>query len=401
MCDQLVLVDYAEQTDAQCAAISGKKHFNEIYVRNVEHSHGWSSSGTYAHMLNSAVDAMTGRTNWSNENFRLMNVRTGKIGTAVIWRGPNRPGKTVGADEGHLRWNDGNCCGTSDWRPCDRLRLVDYNPKPETCPGTLAKHEFFVHNIEHNHGRSSAGVYAHFPYSMVDAIAGRTSWSNQDFRLRNMRTGKVGTAVIWRGPNRQKSKSTEAHLRWNDGNCCGANDWKMCDKLRLVDYEPTQADCAKISGALTKNQIYVTNIQHNHGRSSAGVYAHFPLAVVDAIAGTTTWHNQQFALKNVRTSKTGIAVIWRSPNRQLKDKNEGHLRWDDGNCCSSSDWQMCDRLELRYLNTLTPTSYPTSEPTAYPTASPTSEPTANPTANPTAYPPRSGCPVHVYAHTRI
>jgi hypothetical protein len=207
MCDELQLIDYIDYSDAKCEAVSGKKHANEVYVRNIEHSHGWSSNGKYAHITKKMIDVLTGRTTWSNENFRLMNVRTGKVGTAVIWRGHNRLGGK--STEAHLRWNDGNCCGTSDWRPCDKLRLVDYNPKDETCPGTLAANEVFVHNIEHNHGRSSQGKYAHIPFSVIDAIAGRTSWSNQDFRMMNVRTGKVGTAVIWRGHNRQLGKSTE------------------------------------------------------------------------------------------------------------------------------------------------------------------------------------------------
>jgi hypothetical protein len=322
ICDQLVLVDYSVQSDAQCEAISGKKYSNEIYVRNAEHSHGWSSSGKYAHFKFPVVDAMSARTDWSNQDFRLMNVRTGKVGEAVLWRSPNRPGSNP--SEGHLRWNDSNCCSVSDWKPCDRLRLVDYNPKKEECPGTLAKNEVFVHNIEHNHGRDSAGRYAHMPSAAIDAIAGRSDWSNQNFRLQNARTGAIGEAVIWRSPNRQVTgPEHEAHLRWNDGN---SQDWKMCDKLRLIDYEPSQADCAKISGPLSAGEIYVTNIEHNHGRDSAGRYAHFPLAVVDAIAGRTSWSNQDFKLVNRRTGKSGVAVIWRGPNRQIMDSSEGHLR---------------------------------------------------------------------------
>ena len=129
--------------------------------------------------------------------------------------------------------------------------------------------------------------------------------------------------------------------RWNDGNCCSTADWRMCDRLHIVP-----VDCAKISGPLSAGEMYVTSIEHNHGRDSAGRYAHFKLAFVDAIAGRTSWSNQNFKLVNRRTGKSGTAVIWRGPNRQIKDSTEGHLRWSDGNCCSTADWRMCDRLHI-------------------------------------------------------
>jgi len=95
----------------------------------------------------------------------------------------------------------------------------------------------------------------------------------------------------------------------------------MCDRLHIVP-----VDCAKISGPLSAGEMYVTSIEHNHGRDSAGRYAHFKLAFVDAIAGRTSWSNQNFKLVNRRTGKSGVAVLWRNHYRPNGGADEGVLR---------------------------------------------------------------------------
>ena len=66
---------------------------------------------------------------------------------------------------------------------------------------------------------------------------------------------------------------------------------------------------------------------HNHGPQSTGNYAHFNIAVVDALVGNTGWMSGNFKLKNVRTGVIGNAVLWRSHNRPNGGADEGHLRW--------------------------------------------------------------------------
>ena len=108
---------------------------------------------------------------------------------------------------------------------------------------------------------------------------------------------------------------------FNGGTQCTGNASQSCYTAAC----PTP-DCAKISGPLSAGEMYVTSIEHNHGRDSAGRYAHFKLAFVDAIAGRTSWSNQNFKLVNRRTGKSGVAMLWRNHYRPNGGADEGVLR---------------------------------------------------------------------------
>jgi hypothetical protein len=69
------------------------------------------------------------------------------------------------------------------------------------------------------------------------------------------------------------------------------------------------------SSKLPAGAFSVTELTHNHGPASTGKYAHFDIAQVDKIVGSSSWHDAKFKLKNLRTGKIGEAVLWRSHNR--------------------------------------------------------------------------------------
>ena len=43
----------------------------------------------YFNYDNAVIDKILGRTNWSNEDFYIKNLRTNRFGKVVLWRSPN------------------------------------------------------------------------------------------------------------------------------------------------------------------------------------------------------------------------------------------------------------------------------------------------------------------------
>ena len=115
----------------------------------------------------------------------------------------------------------------------------------------------------------------------------------------------------------------------NGGAQCTGNASQSCNTAACPTPAPTPAPTPKATpacGASPAGGFPVLFNTHNHGPQSIGNYAHFDIAVVDALVGNTGWHSGNFKLKNVRTGVIGNAVLWRSHNRPNGGADEGHLR---------------------------------------------------------------------------
>jgi len=75
-------------------------------------------------------------------------------------------------------------------------KLVAQVQTPAAEPGLGA---VSVLSVDHVHG--AYGQYFNFLNSQVDKILGRKDWNDRRFFVRQDRTGKTSTAVIWRHPN--------------------------------------------------------------------------------------------------------------------------------------------------------------------------------------------------------
>ena len=103
-------------------------------------------------------------------------------------------------------------------------------------PEADRKGTFHVVGIEHKRGKKATGMYFSFRLHDVDGILGRESWSNEQVRIENTRTGRSGPARIWRGPAApEKALKDTGHGRWDDGTAA-AGQWQVDDEIALLEW---------------------------------------------------------------------------------------------------------------------------------------------------------------------
>lgn len=96
-------------------------------------------------------------------------------------------------------------------------------------------------------------------------------------------------------------------------------------------------------GTCTPASVLVLSNDHVSGEQSRGTYFNFDVAAASKAYGEKIRYNHKYLMKNKRTGKTAMAVLWTKPNGG--SVGDGHGRWDDGSA-QRNDFQERDCVEF-------------------------------------------------------
>ena len=89
--------------------------------------------------------------------------------------------------------------------------------------------------LSNNHSSGANGVYFNFKAEFLDTLVGHQQWDDTLFVVLQPRTGKIGTARVWRAAN--GGSVGNAHGRWNPRNTT-PEQWLVGDVALFFVQDP-------------------------------------------------------------------------------------------------------------------------------------------------------------------
>lgn len=170
------------------------------------------------------------------------------------------------------------------------------NTENNYSPQAIASQNKTFEVVDITHPEGADGKYFNFQNKQVDRLLGRTNWNSTKLLVRNLRTQKVNVVVLWRKPNRGGNLNYRyGHGRWNDGTA-KSGQWKIGDEIKIQ-----------------VPRGYAKVLDVNHPQGANGKYFNFQNEEIDRIVGGTNWDGKQFWVRDSRTGKTSVAILWRRP----------------------------------------------------------------------------------------